>query len=110
VYIFTKIVKGRPYLIAATTERVPGKKHPVSRQVSLGPVGSDEAFVPSQCVEAGFKRVGDIAALAAVAEELGVLEAFNAEAPRVGNGPTVGEMVFHPALPPRLRPALVPGS
>ena len=98
MYIFTKIVKGRPYLIAATTERVPGKKHPVSRQVSLGPVASDEAFVPSQCVEAGFKRVGDIAALAAVAEELGVLEAFNAEAPRVGNGPTAGEMILAVAL------------
>ncbi len=98
MYLFKKIVKGRSYLIAATTERVAGKKHPVSRQVSLGPAETDEAFVPSLCVEAGFKRVGDIAALAAVAEELGVLEAFNAEAPRVGTGPTLGELVLAVAL------------
>jgi len=98
VHIFERIVKGRRYRIAATTVRVPGKKHPVSRQISLGPAESDEPFVPSQCVAAGFKRVGDIAALTAVAEELGVLKAFEEMAPGAGAGASLGEMILGVAL------------
>ena len=98
MHIFEREINGRRYRIAATTVRVPGKKHPVSRQISLGAVESDEPFVPSQCEEAGFQRVGDVGALIAVAEDLGVLDAFEAVAPRLGVGPSLGDLVLAVAL------------
>jgi len=98
VYIFERSVNGRRYRILATAVRVAGKAHPVSRQVSLGPVESNESFTPSECAEAGVRRVGDVAALIAVADELGVLEAFDAVAPGSGSGPSLGEMVLAVAL------------
>lgn len=98
MHIFEREINGRRYRIAATTVRVPGKKHPVSRQISLGPVEGDEPFVPSRCEEAGFRRVGDVGALVAVADELGVLEAFDAVAPGDGVGPSLGELILAVAL------------
>jgi len=98
VHIFEREIKGRRYRIAATTVRVAGRKHPVSRQVSLGPVESDEAFMPSQCEVAGFRRVGDVGALIEVAEELGVLDAFAAVAPSDGVSPGLGEVLLAVAL------------
>lgn len=94
MHTFEREISGRRYRILATTVRVAGRRHPVSRQVSLGPVESDERFVPSQCEEAGVRRVGDAGALAAVAEELGVLDAFDEVAPGDGLGPSLGEMIL----------------
>lgn len=98
MHIFEREISGRCYRILATTVRVAGRKHPVSRQVSLGPVESDERFVPSQCSEAGFRRVGDVGALVAMAEELGVLDAFDEEVPGDGTGPSLGELILAVAL------------
>ena len=98
MHIFERVVSGRRYRILATTVRVAGKKHPVSRQVSLGPVATNERFAPSQCDEAGFRRVGDLGALVSIAEELGVLEAFDEVAPGDGMGPGLGEMILAVAL------------
>ena len=96
--VFEREVSGRRYRILATSVRVAGKKHPVSRQVSLGPVEDAAPFVPAQCREAGFRRVGDVGALIAVAEELEVLEAFDEVAPRTGDGPSLGELILAVAL------------
>ena len=98
MHIFEREMSGRRYRILATTVRVAGRKQPVSRQVSLGPVESDERFAPSQCDEAGFRRVGDVGALVSMAEELGVLDAFDAAAPGSGMGPSLGEVILAVAL------------
>jgi transposase len=96
--IFERAISGRRYRILAVSERVPGKKNPVSRQVSLGPVEDEEPVVPARCVVVGERRVGDVGALIEVAEELGVLSAFAGAAPRQGDGPSLGEMVLAVAL------------
>ena len=96
--IFERVISGRRYRILAVSERVPGKKNPVSRQVSLGPVEDDEPVVPARCVDVGHRRVGDVGALIEVAEELGVLSAFAEAAPRQGDGPSLGEMILAVAL------------
>ncbi len=98
MHTFIREVNGREYRILEVTERVPGKKNPVTRQVSLGPVGDGELIDPSRCEEVGHRRVGDVAALISVAEELGVLEAFAEVAPRKGAGPSLGELILAVAL------------
>jgi transposase len=98
MHIFSRTVNGRPYRILQLSERVPGKAHPVSRQISLGPVTDDEPVDPSRCEVVGTKRVGDVAALIAVAEELGVLDAFETAVPTRGEGPSLGEMIMAVAL------------
>jgi len=98
VFIFEKEVKGRRYRMAGISERVPGKEHPVSRQVCLGPVETDEPIVPSRCEVAGTRRVGDVGALLWVAERVGVLAAFEAVIARRGDGPSLGEMILAVAL------------
>lgn len=117
MHTFTRTVAGREYRILQVTERVPGKKNPVTHQVSLGPVASKDLLDPSRCEEVGSKRVGDVAALISVAEELGVLDAFSEAAPRVGKGPSLGEMILAVALqrvcapgPKRDLPAFLDGS
>jgi transposase len=96
--VFEREISGRRYRVLATSVRVVGRKHPVSRQVSLGPVEDEVPFVPSQCREAGFRRIGDVGALIEVADELGVLEAFDEFAPGMGTGPSLGELVLAVAL------------
>lgn len=98
MHIFEREIKGRRYRVLATSRRVKGKKHPVSRQVSLGPVGDDVAFCPAQATTAGHRRVGDVGALIAVADELGVLDAFDAACPGDGDSPSLGEMILAVAL------------
>ncbi len=98
MHIFEREIKGRRYRVLATSERVPGKIHPVSRQVSLGPVEDDERVTPSRCVVVGQRRLGDVGALVEVAHELGVLRAFDAVAPRAGDGPSLGEMILGVAI------------
>ena len=97
MHAFIRSVSGRPYRILEVTERVPGKANPVTRQISLGPAGSD-AVDASRCEVVWHRRVGEVAALIAVAEELGVLDAFEAEQPASGAGPSLGEMVLAVAL------------
>lgn len=98
MHTLTRIINGRPYRILQVSERIPGKQHPVTRQISLGPVTDDEPVDLSRCEEIGHKRVGDVAALIAVAEELGVLDAFQEAVPAKGAGPSLGEMVLGVAL------------
>lgn len=94
MFHFEKEVDGRRYRMIAQSARVPGHKHPVSRQVCLGPVHDDEPFVPARSEVVGTRRVGDIGALLHVAEQLGVVEAFAEEAPRRGGGPSLGEVIL----------------
>lgn len=98
MHTFSRTINGRPYRILQVSERIPGKAHPVTRQISLGPVTDDEPVDPSRCEVVGHKRVGDIAALIAVAEELGVLDAFHTAVPTKGGGPSLGEMIMAVAL------------
>ena len=105
MHIYERTVGGRRYRVLATSTRVAGRQHPVSRQVSLGPVEDDTPIVPSQCREVGFRRVGDVGALLEVADDLGVLEAFDAVAPRTGEGPSLGEMILAVALQRVCEPA-----
>lgn len=98
MHTFSRTINGRSYRILQVSERIPGKAHPVSRQISLGPVTDDEPVDPSRCEVVGHKRVGDVAALIAVAEELGVLDAFETAVPATGGGPSLGEMIMAVAL------------
>ena len=98
MHTFSRTINGREYRILEVTERVPGKKNPVTRQVSLGPVADGELIDPSRCEEVGHRRVGDVAALIGIAEELGVLDAFDEVAPREGSGPSLGEMILAVAV------------
>lgn len=98
MFHFEKMVDGRRYRMVAQSQRVPGKKHPVSRQVCLGPVHDNEPFVPSQCEVAGRRRVGDVGALLFIANQLGVVAAFDEAVPRRGKGPSLGEMILAVAL------------
>lgn len=84
--------------MAATSRRIAGKQLPVSRQVSLGPVNDDRPIIPSRCARVGERRLGDVGALIAVAEELGVLSAFDEHAPGDGLSPSLGDVALAVAL------------
>lgn len=98
MHIFEREIRGRRYRIAATSRRVRGREQPVSRQISLGPVEDDRPVIPARCEQIGYRRVGDVGALVAVADEVGVLSAFDEVAPGDGETPSLGEMVLAVAL------------
>lgn len=98
MHTFSRSINGKVYRILQVSERVPGRANPVSRQISLGPVTDNEPVDPSRCEVIGRKRVGEVAALIAVAEELGVLESFESAVPTQGGGPSLGEMILAVAL------------
>ena len=78
----------------ATSRRVRGKKYAVSRQVSLGPVQDGVALSPAQSTAAGYRGVGGVGALIAVADELRALNALDAAGPGEGDGLSLDGVVL----------------
>lgn len=108
MFFFDRLVDGRSYRIVAQSVWDSRKKQPVSRQVVLGPADPPPVADLSDTRTVGTKCVGDVGALAWVAEQLDVVGLIN-QACGVSNlakGPSVGEL----ALGVALQRACAPGA
>jgi hypothetical protein len=94
--------------MAADSVWDPRTKHPVSRQVLLGPAGPAPVADLARTRTIGTRRVGDVGALGWVAEQLHVVrhlnEAFAGDPVR--SGPSAGELILAVAV----QRACAPGS
>lgn len=94
--------------MAADSVWDPRTKHPVSRQVLLGPAGPAPVADLARTRTIGTRRVGDVGALGWVAEQLHVVRHLNeafAGGP-VRSGPSAGELILAVAV----QRACAPGS
>lgn len=108
MFFFDRLVDGRLYRIVAQSVWDSRKKQPVSRQVVLGPADPPPVADLADTRTVGTKSVGDVGALAWVAEQLDVVGLVN-QACGISNpakGPSVGEL----ALGVALQRACAPGA
>jgi transposase len=106
VHIFEREVDGRRYRVAAQSVWDPERKRSVSRQVTLGPVEPTGNADLGVTFTVGTKRVGDVGALAWVAEQLDLVGIINrACGGSSKTGASIGEMVLAVAV----QRATVPG-
>jgi len=107
VTIFERVVDGRRYRIAAQSlwDRV--RQRPFARQAVLGPADAAPVADLGQTRTVGSRRVGDIGALAWVAEQLDLVRVIDraCSTPGPRQGPTVGEMVVTVAVQRACAPA-----
>jgi hypothetical protein len=107
VNIFERLVDGRRYRIAAQSlwDRV--RQRPFARQAVLGPADAAPVADLGQTRTVGTRRVGDVGALAWVAEQLDLVRIIDRAAgpPGPRQGPTVGEMVVAVAVQRACAPA-----
>lgn len=101
-------MQGRRYRIAAEAIWDPAKKQPYSRQVVLGPADAPGTVNLAETRTVGTRRIGDVGALAWVAEQLDVVGIINracgtTTAPK---SPSIGEM----ALAVAIQRACAPGA
>jgi len=105
--IFERVIDGRRYRIAAQSlwDRV--RQRPFARQAVLGPADPAPVMDLSQTRTVGTRRIGDIGALAWMAEQLDVVRAIDHACGTAGprTGPTVGEMVVAVAAQRACAPA-----
>ena len=108
MFFFDRHVDGRLYRVVAQSVWDPRKKQPVSRQVVLGPADPAPVADLSDTRTVGTKRVGDVGALAWVAEQLDVVRLIDKACGHVSpsKGPSVGEL----ALGVALQRACAPGA
>ncbi|MGH7335212.1 MAG: IS1634 family transposase [Candidatus Rokuibacteriota bacterium] len=108
MFFFERLVGGRKYRVAAESVWDPRKQQPVSRQVLLGPADPAPVADLSRTRTIGTRRVGDVGALAWIAEQLNVVRHLNEAlaAGPVGPGPSAGELVLAVAV----QRACAPGS
>jgi hypothetical protein len=105
--IFERVIDGRRYRIAAQSlwDRV--RQRPFARQAVLGPADAAPVADLGQTRTVGTRRIGDVGALAWVAEQLDVVRTIDracaTSEPRTG--PTVGEMVVAVATQRACAPA-----
>jgi len=98
--IFERTVGGRRYRIASQSVWDPARQRPFARQAVLGPADPPPVADLSAVRTVGTLRVGDVGALAWVAEQLDLVKlidqacALNASK----DGPTLGEMVLAVAI------------
>lgn len=94
--------------MAADSVWDPRTKHPVSRQVLLGPAGPAPVADLARTRTIGTRRVGDVGALGWVAEQLNVVRHLNEAfaAGPVRSGPSAGELILAVAV----QRACAPGS
>lgn len=100
MHIFERVVGGRRYRVAAQSVWDPRKGQPVSRQVLLGPAEPPPVVDLGKTRTVGTRRLGDVGALAWVAEELDAIRLIN-EACRsasVQDGPSLGELTVAVAI------------
>ena len=100
MFFFERQVGSRRYRMAGDTSWDSESKRTVTRHVVLGPADRPPTVDLAQARTTGTARIGDIGALAWVAEQLKAVELINEACGDVGprNGPTVGEMVVAVAL------------
>ena len=100
MHIFEREVDGRKYRIAAQSIWNPRTQQPVSRQVVLGPAAAPAVADLSKTQTVGTRRVGDVGALAWIAEQLDVVGHIDRACPQQSSrkGPTLGEMVLAVAV------------
>ena len=100
MHFFERVVDGRKYRVAAQSVWDPKKGQPVSRQVLLGPAEPPPVVDLGKTRTVGTRRLGDVGALAWIAEELEVVRIID-EACRsasVGTGPSLGEQTLAVAV------------
>ena len=99
VHIFEREVDGRWYRVAAQSVWDSEKKRSVARQVTLGPVEPAGDADLGKTFTVGTKRVGDVGALAWVAEQLDLVGLINrACGGSSKTGASIGEMVLAVAI------------
>ena len=99
VHIFERDVGGRRYRVAAQSIWDPRLKRSVARQVTLGSVEPTDDADLGVTFTVGTKRVGDVGALAWVAEKLDLIGIINrACGGSSKNGASIGEMVLAVAI------------
>src|SRR5256885_5090847 len=99
VHIFEREVDGRRYRVAAQSVWDSKRKRSVSRQVTLGPVEPAGDADLGATFTVGTKRVGDVGALAWVAEKIDLVGIINrACGGSSKTGASIGEMVLAVAL------------
>lgn len=99
MHIFEREVDGRRYRVAAQSVWDSTQKRSVSRQVTLGPVEPAGDADLGVTFTVGTKRVGDVGALAWVAEKLDLVGLINRACGGTSKtGPSIGEMVLAVAV------------
>lgn len=100
MHIFEREVDGRRYRVAAQSVWDSRYGRSVSRQVTLGPADSPGEADLGETFTVGRKRVGDVGALAWVAEKLDLVKAIDRACGDTGTktGPSIGEMVLAVAV------------
>lgn len=98
MYFFERERQGRLYRYVGETEWDAARQRPRARQILLCPVDAPKQVDLSKSETVGRKRIGDVGALAWVAEQLDVVKLMDAICPAAGDGPSVGAMVVAVAL------------
>lgn len=98
--IFEREVGGRRYRIASQSVWDPGRQRPFARQAVLGPADPPPVADLGLVRTIGTQRVGDVGALAWVAEQLDLIGLIDRACGQNGpeDGPTIGEMVVAVAV------------
>lgn len=98
--IFEREVGGRRYRIACQSVWDPGRQRPFARQAVLGPADPPPVADLGLVRTIGTQRVGDVGALAWVAEQLDLIGLIDRACGQNGpeDGPTIGEMVVAVAV------------
>ena len=98
MYFMERSRFGRRYRIAGETSWDPVKGRPQARQIMLGPVDLPAKVDLGKTETVGRRRIGDVGALAWVAEQLDLVRVIDAACPSSGEGPSVGEMAVAVAM------------
>jgi hypothetical protein len=98
MYFFERVREGRRYRYVGETEWDAARQRPRARQILLCPVDAPKRVDLSKTETVGRKRIGDVGALAWVAEQLDVVRLIDSICPASGAGPSVGEMAVAVAL------------
>jgi len=108
MHFFERLVDGRRYRLAAQSVWDSRKGQPVSRQVVLGPAEAPPVVDLGQTRTVGTRRLGDVGALAWVAEQMDVIGLINSTCGGGGErgGPSLGEL----ALAVAVQRACAPGA
>ncbi len=100
MHIFERTVNGRRYRIAAESVWDPTRSRSVARQVVLGPATAPGVADLGATQTVGTRAIGDVGALAWVAEQLDLAGTINRACGGLGakQGPSVGELVVAVAI------------
>jgi len=105
--IIKKVKKGRAYYYAAQSQRVGGKPR-IVWQKYLGTIdaiiGRADEATPPKPREVVIFQAGGVAALARIAQRLGLVELIDAAVPKRQQGPSVGQYLLLAALNRALAP------